>query len=655
MEGDKLEPLIGNELDQQSKKPKSHRHHHHYNQRQLLDQSSPKDDKVDQIEVTDEKLGAAQAQVGRTPRNKGSPHRSQSSPSSLTTHKFGLRPTPSPPRLIIDHQTGDIIESYPEQPVYLRTYQPVDDSEATSLTNQADDSSAFEVSLLQAGPESLSDNYNYFNQDRDSLVDSVYKLSNQGMMSGSSRTPSRSGNIIPPPHSAALTNKVYFAPPLPGGTSLHLNSTNDNQIRASISNHQPSDDDDRRMVASLSGSDQSMFNPAHPLQRIQTGSHNSSFKRALNKLEYGNHPQLISSTGKTDIAFVTSSPTFKSGQVPTMNITSTNLIDRPNQPPQHSKLAGRYEVPSIESFKLYNFCFNFRVVLAILISALIIYLLVKPLNLDCFSYRPTYTYISIILASVNLTCITVFSLFWFCSGVTRALYANLSSSAFIVTIYSILVAVNLALAIMFFFINTCNYQKIAHTRPLIAHAVVISNPMDSEEFTSTTNGLRSPEALLGNLKVQGGPDRVAFKKREVNLLGSEKLGHSITHMDSNIANKLRLRRDMQDDENGYDPPTKLKELRPAVAPTVDKHFDQDYGDSDSSQPATPTISPIEAAWNYLREQAQVTKRNFYLFLISYDLRFIGALHALCAICLQYLAIRIAVVRSYFCTPIHDYI
>lgn len=649
---------LGEQQQQQQERGRHHRHHrkhnhthhHHYNQRQLPDQWPRAREEDEQGSLMNEQA-ISRDEDRQFFKGKAGPHRSQSSPSSLTTHKFGLRPTPSPPRLIIDHQTGDIIESYPEQPVYLRTYQPLDCSEATTVTAPSEDlefcsllqahlaqpwaqpappGSAPGRSGLPAIESNKSDGYNR----------PIQEATNMSRSSSSSRAAS---NIIPPPHSASNASRVYFAPPVPSGaaatTGHHLFPSADGP-RTINHQRQLSDEDDHQLVASTSGSDLSVFNAAlgqqPPYQRqardrIQTGSHNSSFKRALNKLDYGNHPQLISSGGKTDIAIVTepagaSLPAFCGQQVgPGINVVSSGAIAN-SKAHQHKQQSELFEGPTIESFRLYNFCFVFTLLLALALSAFIIYLLVKPLNMDCMAYRPTYAYISTIVASVNLTCLTIFSLFWFCSGVTRALYANLSSSGFIITSYSILVAINLALAIMFFFINTCHYQKIAHARPALVQALVIDKMATSE--------LR-PEALR-HLSAPGGQE------------------HSV---DREHPSFERWRR--QDD-------TKSAKLAALTAPKFSNE-NQDYDDDDkdddqpdtdyqeqdnSNKSVTPNMSPIEAAWEYLRERALLMRRSFLLFLANYDLRLIGALHALCAVCLQYLAIRVAVVRSYFCSPAH---
>ena len=81
--------------------------------------------------------------------------------------------------------------------------------------------------------------------------------------------------------------------------------------------------------------------------------------------------------------------------------------------------------------------------------------------------------------------------------------------------------------------------------------------------------------------------------------------------------------------------------------SISDFFNQEHA---SGYEQVPEVSPIEAAWEYVKEQAHQFKRNFYKFLIHYDLKFIGALHALCAACFQYLAIKVAVARSYYCTP-----
>lgn len=345
-------------------------------------------------------------------------------------------------------------------------------------------------------------------------------------------------------------------------------------------------------------------------------------------------------------------------------------------------------VPAIEDFNLYDFCFNFRTLLACLLSSLIIYLLVWPLSLDCSQYRPTYTYISIIVSSVNLICIVVFTLFWYCNGVTRTLYANLSSSAFIITIYSILVAINLALAILFFFINTCHFQRLIKTSTTPLIVAITPSPLSLPvTVTATATTQLDPDQPIAMPLIIGLPPRIEStlemlsaneeqkqqqqQQGTFNGLASNRNLHSILADPSELminvnknnkqlvlnkrwlldeeqdrANEPQQQQDHQQHSldgsqaggggNGYPP---LAHEPPPPPPPIDYYSE----------------SPVEVAWEYLKEQVVTFKRKFNQFLQQYDLRFIGALHALCAICLQYMAMKVAVVRSYFCSPVSAYI
>lgn len=724
-------------------------------------------------------------------------HRSQSSPSSLTTHKFGLRPTPSPPRLIIDHQTGDIVESYPDQQVYLRTYQPIDintsNDDTTNTTdttfNDIDNTIVDDSSINNPYPKPLNnlkqfEQYNQLLADQYSTGVGQSSLAEQqqqfalldeeeqeAIMSQQQQNRNSFRPVIPPPHSG----KVYFAHP---NTNVdHL--FNHNQTNHHHQNHRHQQQQQQQpfaineqQVATTSG-DLSSVNAAAAASL--SGSHNNSFKRALNKLNDSN---------KTDIALITNndenddygqdnyirkSSNNSNNQTSRIKVTATNAskanallsaaaaAQQQNKNQLISTNANKHQQlnyqqlnyqqqqhqqkhhqrhhhhhhrvePSIEDFKLYDLFYNFRILLVILLSSFIIYLLVVPLNLDCTSYRPTYTYISIIVASVNLICIIIFTLFWYCSGVTRTLYANLSSSAFIITIYSILVAVNLALAILFFFINTCHFHKLISTSKPTTLALLRDTDQiehhdmlgESDSNNNNTNmllrgenlvrfvnliaenenvidenkngllydNLRKSEELI-NIDINDENNKNNYIKQHSNSYVSMKtLGNHLVipqlHHSSSSSSDVKLTpisRYKRDDGNDLNINNKDDESEAKINQNHDSIHNEDSLNTPNHQdnPLPPdggnimhhphnhhhhnhdpttslyAMSPIEAFWEYIKEQVVLFKRSFYHFLTNYDLKFIGALHALCAICLQYMAMKVAVVRSYFCSPVGTYI
>lgn len=704
-------------------------------------------------------------------------HRSQSSPSSLTTHKFGLRPTPSPPRLIIDHQTGDIVESYPDQPIFLRTYQPLDigNDDTTNTTNTTfNDDNTIDDSITHPYPPPLN-NLQQFEQYNQQLLAEQYSApAASAIVAGGQRGGGQQSRlqqqltidddeqlnaimsqqqnrnsfrpVIPPPHSAS--GKVYFAQPNTNVDHLfnHSNQTN-HQLQ-----QQPFTINQQNQVATTGGGNQLTDVDLSSSQSIVTalsGSHNNSFKKALNKLTDSNKTDIAliaTDDGNEDVNSIRKGNSNSSKiKITATNASKANALMHSTQQHKKNQLssANKYQqldpnqqqqhhhhprvVPSIEDFKLYNLCYNFRILLVILLSSFIIYLLVVPLNLDCTLYRPTYTYISIIVASVNLICIFIFTLFWYCSGVTRTLYANLSSSAFIITIYSILVAVNLALAILFFFINTCHFHKlISTTKPTtlalhrdsseFQHLLLDNN--ENRNFNNLLNSEEFVEFKLTEDNVYENDRLFSNSKRSTNELLNTERKNDIS-IDSNMNNNINnngknrdsnsniykhsnsyvttikklggleieshpVRRHRRDDGNDL---SGIGNKDESVVKINHNENNIDNGDNqDSLINSSPqenslpldggnimhhphnhhhhhhdlttspyAMSPIEAFWEYLKEQVVLFKRSFYRFLTNYDLRFIGALHALCAICLQYMAMKVAVVRSYFCSPVGAYI
>lgn len=465
---------------------------------------------------------------------------------------------------------------------------------------------------------------------------------------------------------------------------------------------------------------------------------------------------------------------------------------------ENKKLMGR---PNIEAFHLYGWLYTFIILLALSLSSLIIYLLVVPLQFNCTLFRPSYTHVSLILSSCNLIFICIFSLFWYCSEVTRSFYANLSSSAFIISTYSILVCLNLSLGILFFMINTCHLER--STTPLLGPFVTASGDgsVNSDGFLSklgernnsfiisynpasgiqierlipiaktTTTTTSSPNEdsgsrnrrqvedesslellLLHKLNLRSHSNSSSLFNRSLtrrhlsdfihdgdNSTGSEEppqdgeesdseensddsTNRSSTLLSNGSANLGYLNgngdgnRDSEDEEQNWpptQPPPPPQQRQPPVnsrrplknrpspvdggnlrasqtqlapsgagngSPTgrrriiIDGYQTSDrrysvtstttslppaplYDDSQfpspisqHHQPPIPKESPWEAAWEYSKEKWFEFRVKFFKFLTRYDLRFIGALHALCAICLQYLAIKVASVRSHYCSP-----
>jgi hypothetical protein len=592
--------------------------------------------------------------------------KSKSSPSSLTTHKFGLRPTPSPPRLIIDHQTGDIVESYPERPVYLRTYQPIEPDEdderndgerARSLQVEARISSS--AGRQQHNKCLANNSVQHHNQHHSRPTNDNHASSDQSNHHRMAHN-QRPAGVPAPPHAAA---KVYFAPPATGS---------------------PSFGDQPPAAAAPSSSSSSR-------ERAR-----ASFRRAINQL---------TEAERTDIAIVTEPDDYEGagggGRPPAeVRVTATSASkgdallaarqqQRRQQPPsaasqlyeqpalrraagphqQHAKHASNGagkegaapetkidKPPAIEHFGLYGFCFSLRVLLVLLLSASIVYLLAVNLHADCAKYRPASTYVSMITSSVNIISVTIFTLFWYCNGVTRTLYQNISASAFMVTIYSIMVAINLALAITFFFIDTCHFQKMLAThsaqaeweRPLIGAGSEDLLAVDGHRARRALHDERLPPgvAITGTLDSIG----QHHSRREAPEHGRQAqkwpraLALSLNHDDPNVIDDQLANQDQDQDQDQFVAPSTTAAPASTTTATVD---DAGYSHEAGYHERAPPMSPIEAGWEYVKERARAFGRAFYKFLLVYDLKFIGALHALLAACFQYLAIKLAVARSYF--------
>lgn len=580
--------------------------------------------------------------------------RSLSSPSTLTTHRFGLRPTPSPPRLIIDHQTGDIVESYPEQPVYLRTYQPLDDDDELSSEQVLDDDS-----LAHPNPPPLS-NRRQLEQYKELLAEQYGQLAdllgafngNQAseqqqqqlpaveIMSNRQYSPYRPA--IPPPHSGQA-GKVYFAPPMPSAGHLFHHDSYEEPLEQQA-----------------------------PTVRASTsGGNNDSFKRALNKLNEAKtdialliEPEggLSGNSGQQQVRITATSAERaysllaqqQHGRGSTTQATNSNRQQISSSKANKNKQLKQQQAAnksSINDFSLYNFCFIFHILSVILVSSFIIYLFVVLLHVECVSHRTEHTYISIIVASVNLICVSIFTIIWYCNGVTRTFYANSSSSAFIISIYLILVAVNLALAIFFFLSNTCHAQKL-HTSNRDFHKLKAPLSLGQQQYQYQ----RGDNQHLASARETALPD--GFPVDLLQLKQSHQQEHSNKDTESVvIVTKRQIDDTSNDDLSSIPNPTdgggKLgtasSEKQLHEAELLLQEQEQDH-----QQPASLTMSPMEAIWEMTKEQLFSAKRKFYLFLARYDLNFVGALHLVCANCLFYLAMRVAVIRSHFCSPVGAY-
>lgn len=596
--------------------------------------------------------------------------KSKSSPSSLTTHKFGLRPTPSPPRLIIDHQTGDIVESYPEHPVYLRTYQPIETEEEEepaparghdlndSQLSLGDDHDRNSNQQHQPRPNQHHQNQNYHHHHH--LHQEHHRTANQMQ------------NVPPPPHAAA---KVYFAPPAtnsspfgdqpaaPAGSTGPMTSSSRERARASFRRaiNQLADTAERTDIAIVTEPDD--------YDRTMVGhEHVDGTGRAVASRPLGQMRVTATSASKGDALLAgqqqrrqqpmaTSGTASKLYSQPSLRRTGmANQYEKKQQQQQQSSNGKKVNPedpidrpPAIEDFNLYSFCYCFRVLLVLLLSGSIIYLLIVDLHQDCSRFRPSSTYVSIITSSVNIISVTMFTLFWYCNGVTRTFYQNISASAFIVTMYTILVCINLALAILFFFTDTCHFQKVIATHSAMADWERFGQPLaDGENGAAlAANGYHYDRARRQR------DEQVALEavgSIELLLAGMQTARpHSKRQTGARSREEAALADDPNviDDQLGGDPDQdQLQPTSPTTTTTTTTAASDSYL-QDSSYQAVPPMSPIEAAWEYLKERARAFGRSFYRFLIHYDLKFIGALHALLAACFQYLAIKVAVVRSYF--------
>ena len=633
-----------------------------------------------------------------------STNRSQSSPSSLTTHKFGLRPTPSPPRLIIDHQTGDIVESYPSEPTYLRTYQPIE----ANLDGEPDDNSA--------ATTIVEDSLNYV-QPSSRVPDGSQQLEQVGQLLLEGRQlkqqASQLGRLLPDDSDDDLSSAMSSGAREP---SRHHQALTQHQLKLQLQQQQQQQQQQQVIPPPHSGRvyfgptpDPNLFESSGPqpgAEHRASGGHNASFKRAINKL---------AEAGRTDIAILPEPDEGPRRAPAEFKVTATSasranaLLAQQHQSAVRPKCPNRRqadkrglveELPPIEESTLYDFSYNFRLLLVLLLSSLIIYLLVGPLHLDCARFRPTYTYVSIICAAVNLICIVIFTLFWYCNGVTRTLYADLSSSAFIITIYSILVGLNLALAVLFFFINTCHFQKqlsTYSTLPIAAGAgaasssaaAMVASPINNAEpfdIGPTLEMLDARGQSSGKLESTGSQlDAESSSQQKPESRGGARLGRReiandgarslsqrpvSSHSSSQatgvsrtagpwVVSKRSQSTEEAEGENQVDPTVIDDQLgpeqQPTQAPTPPRHKGQDHfgAHQEANQEAgpMPTMSPLEAAWEFSKELFKRLRRDFNRFLVRYDLKFVGALHALCAICLQYLAIKVAVVRSFYSAPV----
>lgn len=676
---------------------------------------------------------------------------------------------------MIDHKTGDIIESYPEHPVYLRTYQPVTDAanqqqqrrqqffsgkeeeDARSL----DDSTA--TSILEANTIASSD-MSSTSRDQPRLMPQQQQQQRPTHGGRPAAAASVQAGVIPPPHSG----KVYFAPPdvgpssasaqnplVPRPTPIGHNNNHHQQHHQHHHHHphhpqsqhpseafkqalnrlhqmpsherhdiaivtEPDDYDfddvvDANEVAAMAymaaaaNQQQSRNFPeikiaadnvtaaghSMPLMAVQPSRHHASGGRGVT-VATGNAaaaaPSSPSSSQRNDkraILYtpkpqtplsskqqivlqrgpsIRNKPTSSSPQnynhtnATTTSLSPTTITHNTSKLGQNrrkllhtqsSSIVDTLDTP-IEQFDLYNFCYNIRVLLILLLSSACIYLLVSPpLHLDCSKYRPTYTYVSLICSSVNLIWVVIFTLFWYCNGITRTLYANISSSAFIVTIYTILVGLNLALAIVFFLVNTCYSQKLHETKSVLAdHVYALPSNLDSSYYarnTLTNNELDSLDLPISYARIKEITDSVEHlefldsPEGPVGYLSKQRLfRRQDGDFDSpNAANLPNVIDDLVETTT-----TAMSATTTTLTSTTE---DEDLlYDGEQTTMMMPQMSPIEAFWEYIKQAINGMKQKFRRFLTTYDLKFLGALHALCAICFQYLAMKVAVVRSYYC-------
>jgi len=247
------------------------------------------------------------------------------------------------------------------------------------------------------------------------------------------------------------------------------------------------------------------------------------------------------------------------------------------------------------------------------------------------------------------------------------LYANISASAFIVTIYSILVALNLALAIVFFLVNTCNSEKLHKTHSLLAYRgqLIAQSDAENQDENQATNEYQkifmqdhsfrlNPLASFDSVsssynRLTISEQRLAKVLEELEFLEDFEEGKELAREKP----RLLIKRHNQEDDDGSQPPVVIDDESPpdtsprssppattTAAAELDYYNEQQYA-------VLPQMSPIEAFWEYLKSLFDEFRQKFHRFLVTYDLKFLGSLHALCAICFQYLAMKVAVLRSYY--------
>lgn len=740
--------------------------------------------------------------------------RSQSSPSSLTTQRFGLRPTPSPPRLVIDHRTGDIVEQQQyNHPHYqfsannLRKHSTaenfdVDDEDSLThpqppplseqqqleyynqliaqLTNSSSPQEQAQlIELLniispRKPPTQHQQHYNYcHNLSSENQTQAAMSYNRQGNKHLSKTTP------IPPPHMAA---KGFYGLPeccnndqqlFANNVDLLLNSPQANFFNNSFAEPNKHDKYNRQIGASRS------LTPSYQQQQqlqLDEDPNFASIRQTVDKL---------SNSQTTDIAFVQAPndrPLLDAsqrrkvrqdlaasarqqaaaqliGNTATLNNTVTikqsplnalHCKQNMSQPNHHKYVLSQNRkqaveevvddeeddatedagfapnyAPNINDFAIHKLAYNAVVLMVLATSCYILYFMYAYLLPICANYRQMHSYVSIITSIVNLAFVIAFTLFWFARA--RILYTNISSSAFIVSIYSILSVVNLTIAIVFFLVNTCQHQKLVTSTHFVAPVEVLlpiaafddsttttttttiqpsvfdnsfydannsdnldivdvaaataatntaansrdgdSNSRDSQPLPSNFMRDAMPLHSLGQRSRSSNHDS---NKARGNRIASILADYSSVHIPQNreqLAVKPQIQAmsmlfdDSSDETSKEDEPqTSAGQPTTAQTPSADSasgsptpqspgnstNADDEQADADAD--AQVTMSPFEASWLYLQQEAMNLRQVFYRFLMAYDLKFIGALHALCAMCLQYCAMKVAVARSYFVRP-----
>lgn len=690
--------------------------------------------------------------------------RSQSSPSSLTTHKFGLRnqPSLSPPRLVIDHETGNIVELNSASPgssglqrqraaagheptLEEQTndsyqddsdYQEDDATNATFLADVEDYDTSLALASHATSNKQHPNELDYYNPEQlqqPHLATSNFQFTEQQQAMSDDQTQSKL---------QANSSKVYYVqpnfvgnsslqnshlqatdrhlPPMTGGDGRsklppHIESAIAKQLSPSLRQALSELDDASRtdvafvpahgMGVTLDGEQckrltrnlqamspavavatLSSLAGAHP--SINAGRHISPHAHTQTHDAEGVLVQLPAHHESHRLSLAHALPTPSAAALatkPTVTIVpsgtccaipTTDTEQQARRINNDASVKHADKKPRLDSFKLHDLCFNFRALLVVLISLSIIWLMLNRLAGVCGAYRPMHMHVSVMVAFVNIACVFIFTTFWYASGVTRTLYSNLSSNAFIVTIYSILSVVNLTLAIVFFLVNTCHFQRLITTEQNLG-------PIAYYEIEST---LTSPPPGIDWLTSPSSPQVGSGDEASLNFSDEQGAGTSLPPaspvIDGNSAvhyvgrrsggvNVLRHRRQQPDQSlslpshshvardvssvyvasadgdgaSGTSGPSGSSDT--ILAPQLEMVTTTPPPQVNGAEFADITMSPLEAAWEFAWSLMLEIRKSFSRFLVTYDLKFLGALHAICAMCLQFCAMNVAVVRSHF--------